>query len=87
MKDPTKLNQDEANTLIRLKATNDIEQLLKISQLKIKKAELGGFSLEIYHTFKEEPTPEIIQYYRKECLQIQFMKPVSPTPKTDNDQQ
>lgn len=25
VKDPTKLNQDEANTLIRLKATNDIE--------------------------------------------------------------
>lgn len=61
--DPTKLNKDEVNTFIRHKETNEKEQLLNISQLK--KTHLGGFNLNIYHTFNVEPTLKLQKLFSK----------------------
>lgn len=40
VKDPTKLNKEEVNTLIRHKETNEKQQLLNISQFKKKHSQV-----------------------------------------------
>lgn len=62
--DPTKLNKEEVNTLIRHKETNEKQQLLNISQFK-KKTQPGGFNLEIYRTFKVELTLKLQKLFSK----------------------
>lgn len=77
--DPTKLNKDEVNTLIRHKETNEEKTVLKYLTIK-KKTQLGGFNLEIYHTFKIELTLKLQKLFSKigrNSSQIQFMNSVS----------
>ena len=57
-----KVNQEEAESLNRLKTTSEIEAIIKKKFfLSHKSSGLDGFRREFYKTFKEELTPILLK--------------------------
>ena len=61
-----KLNQEEIDNLNRLITRSEIESVMKKKSLPANKSPRpDGFTVEFYHTHKEELTPILLRLFQK----------------------